>query len=125
MTQIPTITGNTFEGNSTPILLRGLDDNPANFPTVSQVDQILATNGDNNTTYAYAIDPSSGLLRTDDPFIGGSSTVTHRFIVANSIDGVDSRGGAYIFTVTGTDVVAGSVGGFHSNSRPRSIDSPR
>jgi hypothetical protein len=29
------------------------------------------------------------------------------FIVANSIDGIDSRGGAYTFTVSGTDVVAG------------------
>jgi hypothetical protein len=36
------------------------------------------------------------------------------FIVANSIDGIDSRGGAYIFTVTGTDVVAGSGGGFRA-----------
>jgi Ca2+-binding RTX toxin-like protein len=84
--QIPTITGNTYSDNSTPILLRGLDDDRANFPTVSQVDQILAANGDNNTTYAYVIDPSSGLLRTDDPFIGGSPTATHRFIVANSVD---------------------------------------
>jgi hemolysin type calcium-binding protein len=56
-TQIPTITGNTFSDNSTPIILRGLDDNRANFPTVSQVDQILATNGNTNTTYAYVIDP--------------------------------------------------------------------
>ncbi len=85
-TQIPTITGNTFSDNSTPIILRGLDDDRANFPTVSQVNQILATNGDNNTTYAYVIDPASGLLRTDDPFIGGSPVATHRFIVANSID---------------------------------------
>ena len=84
-TQIPTITGNTFQGNATPILLRGLDDDPSNFPAVSQVDQILTTNGDNNTTYAYAID-QTGHLRTDDPFIGGSPTATHRFIVANSID---------------------------------------
>jgi Ca2+-binding RTX toxin-like protein len=85
-TQIPTITGNTYSDNSTPIILRGLDDDRANFPTVSQVDQILVANGDNNTTYAYVIDPSSGLLRTDDPFIGGSPTATHRFIVANSVD---------------------------------------
>ena len=49
--------GNTFSDNSTPIILRGLDDNRANFPTVSQVDQILATNGNTNTTYAYVIDP--------------------------------------------------------------------
>ncbi len=82
-TQIPTITGNTFEGNTTPILLRGLDDDPANFPTVSQVDQILAANGDNNLTYAYVIDPD-GHLRTDNPDFGAG--VTHRFIVANSID---------------------------------------
>jgi hypothetical protein len=46
------------------------------------------------------------------------------FIVANSIDGIDSRGGAYTFTVTGTDVVAGSIGGLHPNSRPRSMGSP-
>jgi Ca2+-binding RTX toxin-like protein len=85
-TQIPTITGNTFSDNSTPIILRGLDDDRANFPTVGQVDQILAANGNNNTTYAYVIDPSSGLLRTDDPFIGGSPVATHRFIVANSIN---------------------------------------
>lgn len=32
------------------------------------------------------------------------------FIVANSIDGIDSRGGAYTFTVSGTDVVAGRGG---------------
>jgi Ca2+-binding RTX toxin-like protein len=82
-TQIPTIVGNTFSDNSTPIILRGLDDDRANFPTVSQVDQILAANGDNNTTYAYVIDPSTGLLRTDDPDLGGGTT--HRFIVANSI----------------------------------------
>jgi RTX calcium-binding nonapeptide repeat (4 copies)/FG-GAP-like repeat len=82
-TQIPTITGNTFSDNSTPIILRGLDDDRTNFPTVSQVDQILAANGDNNTTYAYVIDPSTGLLRTDDPDLGGGTT--HRFIVANSI----------------------------------------
>ena len=86
--QIPTITGNTFSDNSAPIILRGLDDDRANFPTVSQVDQILAANGDNNTTYAYAIDPSSGLLRTDDPDLdgGGPAHLTHRFIVTNSID---------------------------------------
>jgi RTX calcium-binding nonapeptide repeat (4 copies) len=83
-TQIPTIVGNTFSDNSTPIILRGLDDDRANFPTVSQVDQIMAANGDNNTTYAYVIDPSTGLLRTDDPDLGGGTT--HRFIVANSID---------------------------------------
>ena len=29
------------------------------------------------------------------------------FIVANSIEGIESRGGAYTFTVSGSDVVAG------------------
>src|SRR5262249_2301453 len=60
-TQIPTITGNTFQGNATPILLRGLDDDPSNFPAVSPVDQILTTNGDNNTTHAYAIDQTEAM----------------------------------------------------------------
>ena len=32
------------------------------------------------------------------------------FIVVNSINGLSSRGGAYTFTVSGKDVVAGSVG---------------
>src|SRR5262249_12127507 len=86
-TQIPTISGNTFSDNSTPIILRALDDDPSNFPTVSQVDQILAANGDNNTPYAYVINPTTGLLRTDDPDLGGGTT--HRFIVANSIDTIN------------------------------------
>jgi hypothetical protein len=32
------------------------------------------------------------------------------FVVVNSIDGISSRGGAYTFTVSGKDVVAGSAG---------------
>src|SRR5262249_21201368 len=37
--------------------------------------------------YAYVINPTTGLLRTDDPDLGGG--ITHRFIVANSIDTIN------------------------------------
>ena len=81
-TQIPTVTGNSFAGNETPFLLRGSDDNPLNMPTVAQVEDFLANNGDADLTYAYVT--NGGVLRTDDPDFGAG--VTHRFVVANRID---------------------------------------
>jgi Ca2+-binding RTX toxin-like protein len=80
-TQTPTISGNSFGDNSTPFLLRGSDNNTANFPTATQVQHILDTNGDANTHYTYVV-TSGGDLETATR-AGGAY---HSFAVTNTID---------------------------------------
>jgi hypothetical protein len=81
--QFPTVSGNTFGDNSTPFLFRGVDTDAGNFPTAAQVAQILGANGDNNLTYAYALDPDGNLrfANSDD-----GSGEYYNFAVTNTLD---------------------------------------
>ncbi|MGH7485519.1 MAG: hypothetical protein ACREMY_07930, partial [bacterium] len=83
-TQTPTVSGNTFGDNSTPFLLRGSDDDAANLPTAAQIQNILNTNGDTDTTYAYVVDSTDGHLITATRNDG--SGPYHSFAVTNTID---------------------------------------
>ena len=80
---IPTISGNTVANNTTPFLLRGSDQDPANLPTAAEIATILAANGDGDTTYAYVLD-GSGDLRLADRNDG--SGPYHSFAVTNTLD---------------------------------------
>ena len=80
--QTPTVLASSFGDNTSPLLISGSDANPANLPSAAQVAQMLATNGDATTTWAYAL--TSGGLATaarDDSFGPYLS-----YAVANSID---------------------------------------
>jgi Ca2+-binding RTX toxin-like protein len=80
-TQTPTISGNSFGDNTTPFLLRGSDNNTANFPTAAQVQHILDTNGDANTHYTYVVTPGGDLETASR-----NSGAYHSFAVTNTID---------------------------------------
>ncbi|MBR0850306.1 cadherin-like domain-containing protein [Bradyrhizobium diazoefficiens] len=82
-TQTPTMTGNTFDNNSTPFLLRGSDNSAANLPSAAVVQDFLAHNGDANTQYAYAL-TAAGVLDTATRNDG--SGPYHSFAVTNTID---------------------------------------
>ncbi|MEJ0075773.1 MAG: tandem-95 repeat protein [Alphaproteobacteria bacterium] len=82
-TQTPTISGNTFANNTTPFLMRGSDNNAANFPTAAQIATILANNGDNNLHYAYVLTPGGDLEVADRD---DGSGPYHSFAVTNTID---------------------------------------
>ncbi len=59
--QIPTIQANTFSNNTAPLLFSGSDVDPANLPGAALVQQLLASNGSANTTWAYALTPTGQL----------------------------------------------------------------
>jgi VCBS repeat-containing protein len=82
-TQIPTISGNTFDNNTTPFLLRGSDNDPAKLPTAGQIATILASNGDNNLHYAYVLTAGGDLELADR---NDGSGPYHSFAVTNTID---------------------------------------
>ncbi len=83
-TQTPTISGNTFGDNTTPFLLRGSDNHAANLPSAAQIAEILANNGDADTTYAYVVDTTTGELVAATRDFG--SGPFDSFAVTNSID---------------------------------------
>ncbi|HLH92421.1 MAG TPA: hypothetical protein VKX28_28665 [Xanthobacteraceae bacterium] len=67
---LPTITGNAFGDNTTPFLMRGSDADPTALPTLQEVQDFLANNGNANTTYAYVETPGGDLelaLRNPGP----------------------------------------------------------
>ena len=82
-TQTPTISGNTFDNNTTPFLLRGSDNSVANLPNAAEVADILAHNGNANTEYAYAL-TSGGAL--DSATVHTTSGDYHSIAVTNTID---------------------------------------
>lgn len=75
----PTITGNSFDGNATPFLLRLSDDDTAALPDRAAVEAFLANNGNGQTTFAY-------VLKADGTLAFDTSGFTNRFAVTNSID---------------------------------------
>lgn len=110
--QTPTITGNSFGDNSTPFLLRGLDNSLANLPSATQVQEFLDANGDADTTYAYVVDSDTGELV---PAIRDFGAGPVNFIaVTNTIDtlnlGLDATpdavfGGQRVMINTGDTII--------------------
>lgn len=82
--QSPTITGNTFDGNETPFLLRGLDASLANPPNAAQIQTILSANGDAETRYAYVVDSVTGAIVPAIRDFGAGPV--NFFAVTNTID---------------------------------------
>ncbi len=96
-TQTPTISGNTFDNNTTPFLLRGSDNSAANLPTAAEIQTILDNNGDADTTYAYVVQPNGDLrlavrpavdVNTGNPILDGQGhqVTFDSFAVTNTID---------------------------------------
>ena len=117
-TEFPTISGNTFANNTTPFLFRGSDADEANFPTAAQVAAVLAANGDNNLSYAYALEPN-GHLRAADRDDGNGPY--HSFAVTNTLDTLNLAldttpdnvfGGQRLYILAGDTVVvqSGDIG---------------
>ena len=81
--QTPTIQGNTFGDNTSPLLLSGSDDHAANVPSGALIQLELAANGDATTSWAYALTAAGGVdtAARDDGFGPYQS-----WAVANSID---------------------------------------
>ena len=80
-TQIPTISGNSFDAG-TPFVLRGSEGDPDKLPNLAEVQAILA--GNTVERFAYVVDPMTGDLRYAVTTTGSGDI--HRFVVANTID---------------------------------------
>ena len=85
-TQMPTISGNTFDNNTTPFLLRGSDNDAGNLPTATQIQTVLDTmrRRKYELHYAYVVDSArrtghrAAQRRPRHDY--------HSFAVTNSID---------------------------------------
>ena len=85
--QTPTITGNTLDDNSAPFIFRYTEQNPALFPSASDVATIVAANTTANTTYAYVLNPDGSLHLVDRDISGFPHY--NALYVANSINTLD------------------------------------
>jgi len=115
--QVPTILGNTRDDNVAPFIFRVTEQNPALFPTATDVATILTNNTDANSTYAYVLDPG-GALHLVDRDISGFPHYNALYI-ANGIETLNLAldltpdavfGGFRDTIVAGDTVVTQSVG---------------
>ena len=96
--QVPTISGNTRDDNSSPFIVRMSEANTGLFPTPAQIAAIVASNTNASSTYAYVL-TSAGNLRFNERHLGGpGDPATFVYAVANGIHtfnlGLDSTADA-------------------------------